>query len=188
MTPADGSDYPASGVPATRLPDGQAILLHGGRALLLFEDAPQQIPGQGTLENGERTVPWIAQSWQRDDGAWCGVAMVDTLPAPNAMVREAGSQRHWQLGVAPHVDISAQPLADLVRRSGADSRDVLVFLFIICWRSCRARVMKPVHIRFLRGIFSPPPRNVTGLSKFSAYRNMAVCSHRAGRFRSAQAL
>ena len=49
MTPADGSDFPHAASEARALPASRAILLHGGRALLLFEDAESPLPLSGHM-------------------------------------------------------------------------------------------------------------------------------------------
>lgn len=127
--PEDGADPPVRDAQTTILPDAQAILLHGGQVLMIFEDARAPIPCGGTLHQGGRTMPWIAECWRvGENETWCGLAVLGALPAPDARVHEAGSARIWRLGHPLRVDVAPQPLADFVKRAGVDSRDVFGFL------------------------------------------------------------
>ncbi|MFO1106771.1 MAG: hypothetical protein U1E34_11770 [Amaricoccus sp.] len=129
MTP-DGSDF-SHHRDIVSFADTQAILLHGGRALLLFEGLDHAPPRQGRLVEPGREQAWTAECWRLTaDGrdSWCGLAVLDALPAAGASLAEAGSLREWRLAAPPRIDIAPQPLADLVRRSGVDSRAVFGFL------------------------------------------------------------
>ena len=65
MTPADGSDFHHDAPEGRLLPASQAILLHGGRALLLVEDAETPFPLTGhLLQHGRRSL-WTAEMLAR---------------------------------------------------------------------------------------------------------------------------
>lgn len=129
MTPPDGADFPHSTAEQTVLTPTHAILLRGGRALLLFEGLDTPPPRQGRLPTGTRDHAWTAECWRAEEGdAWCGLALTDALPAPGTRLVEAKGPREWRLAAPSHVDISPRPLADLVRKAGVDSRAVFGFL------------------------------------------------------------
>lgn len=133
MTPPDGSDFPNPPVATEpgQLTDTLAILLHGGKALLLFEGLDSAPPRSGRLGHGDQDQAWTAECWRitRADGdEWCGFAVLDSLPLAGARVRDDALGRDWRLATPPRVDIAPEPLADLVRRGGVDSRAVFGFL------------------------------------------------------------
>ena len=64
MTTADGFDLPHAASDARALPASLAILLHGGRALLLFEDAESSLPMSGHMVQNGRKSLWTAESWR----------------------------------------------------------------------------------------------------------------------------
>lgn len=128
MTPADGSGFAHDASPVA-VGRTQAILLHGGRAILLFEAAATPPPRSGHVIEGDGTAPWAAESWcaGTDGGHWCGLAVLDALPQGETRIQDACG-REWRLAAPARIDIAAQPLADLVRGTGADSRAVFGFL------------------------------------------------------------
>ena len=129
MTPADGSDFPQRDRSWSTLHRTRAILLHGGRTLLLFEGAEHALPLSGSLVQGGRILPWRAKCWQAGGGeTWCGIAVLDGLPQAGAEIHDPASARAWRFAALPTVDVSPQPLADLVRTSGVDGRDIFNFL------------------------------------------------------------
>ncbi len=131
MSPADGSDFPQASPAARTLPDSQAILLHGGRALLLFEGAEAPPPLAGHLLQGGTRSLWTAECWPVTvDGAdrWHGLAVLDAAPGADAELVGAACGSRWRFAAAPRLDIAVEPLADLVRRAGANGRDVFAFL------------------------------------------------------------
>lgn len=136
MTPADGSDF-AGMAPVVHSPvvhtlgRAQAILLHGGRALLLFEGTEAPLPHTGTLACGVTHLPWIAESWQTaqgEAGRWCGIAVLPAMPAGEAEIEDAASGRLWRLAAPGRIDITPEPLVALVRAHGIDSRAIFGFL------------------------------------------------------------
>ena len=54
--------------------------------------------------------------------------MLDEVPAVGAEILGATCASRWRLLAAPRLDIAPEPLVDLVRRAGANSRDVFAFL------------------------------------------------------------
>lgn len=129
MTP-DGSDFghvhPA---PPRTLPVSRAIVLHGGRALVLIEGAETAPPPVGRMLRDGAVSRWTALTWRIEaDGRthWHGVAVVDRVPTTEDRVMAGGDA--WSLPAAPALDIAPEPLADLVRRAGASGRDVFGFL------------------------------------------------------------
>lgn len=131
MTPADGSDFPhAHPAPPRVLPASRAILLHGGRALVLIEGAESAPPPVGRMLRDGAVSRWTALTWRIEaEGAatvWHGVAVVDRVPTPEDRVMAGGEA--WTFPLAPGLDIAPEPLADLVRRAGASGRDVFGFL------------------------------------------------------------
>lgn len=131
MTPADGADFPAPETEPGQLTETLAILLHGGKALLLFEGLDSPPPRTGRLSHGDVDQAWTAECWRigrADRDEWCGLAVLDTLPVAGARVRDAAGGRDWRLAGQPRVDVAPQPLAELVRRGGVDSRAVFGFL------------------------------------------------------------
>ncbi|WP_424931432.1 hypothetical protein [Amaricoccus macauensis] len=131
MRPADGSDFPQTGQSTFTLCDTSAILLHGGRTLLLIESAEQCLPASGTLSQEGNILPWHAKCWQTGGGdaaRWCAIAILDALPKNGAELRDPATGWVWTFSEQPSVDVAPQPLADLVRRSGVDCRDVFNFL------------------------------------------------------------
>lgn len=131
MTPADGRDFPPIEPARSELSRTRAILLHGGRTLMLFEGLEHCPPATGTLAQAGRLLPWHAKCWQLGASGsenWCGIALLDALPAAGAEITDPSSGRIWRFAGQPPVDVSPQPLADLVRKSGVDCRDVFNFL------------------------------------------------------------
>ncbi len=135
MTPPDGSDFPslpvAAGAEPGQLTDTLAILLHGGKALLLFQGLDSPPPRAGRLGHGDQDQGWTAECWriaQGDREEWCGLAVLGALPLAGARLRDEDGGRDWRLATQPRVDIAPQPLADLVRRGGVDSRAIFGFL------------------------------------------------------------
>ena len=131
MSPADGSDFPHPPSAAQSLPDCQAILLHGGRALLLFEGAEAPPPLAGRLHQGGARSMWTAECWPVTlDGVerWHGLAVLDAAPAADAELVGVACGSRWRFAAAPRLDVAVEPLADLVRRAGANGRDVFDFL------------------------------------------------------------
>lgn len=114
MTP-DGSGGPRA-FTVQPLALSHAILLHGGRTIALFDGASQP-PRAG---NG-----WSALGWRSGDG-WAGILVLPAMPSAGDELR--GADTLWQVGAAPKLDVSTNPLADLVRRTGAGAADVLRFL------------------------------------------------------------
>lgn len=131
MTPADGSDFPHADRSRFELTETRAILLHGGRTLLLLESGEHCLPSTGTLMQENQIFPWHAKSWQMggaDREAWCAIAILDALPKDDAELHDAATGRSWRFTGLPSVDVAPQPLAEFVRRSGVDCRDVFNFL------------------------------------------------------------
>lgn len=131
MTPADGSDFPhAHPAPPRILPSTRAILLHGGRALVLIEGAEAAPPPVGRMLRDGAVSRWTALTWRIETDAhetvWHGVAVVDRVPTLEDRVMAGGEA--WTFPTAPSLDIAPEPLADLVRRAGASGRDVFGFL------------------------------------------------------------
>lgn len=135
MSPADGSDFrtdpdSASEAAPRPLPLAEAILLHGGRTLLLIENAESPIPTGGDLVAEGCSLGWNALVWSAGDEAearWHAIAALDAMPVAGATLTDAGGRR-WQLGPPPRLDISPEPLAAFVLRTGASSREVFSFL------------------------------------------------------------
>lgn len=129
MSPADGSEFPQGEIAARGLPCVSAILLHGGRALVLLEDANVAPPANGFLNRPGAQSRWSAHLWQAAEGApWHGVALVETMPAVGDAILDAGGALHARIATAPLLDIAPEPLAALVRRTGGSSRAVFDFL------------------------------------------------------------
>ena len=131
MTPADGSDFPHPLPEARALSASQAILLHGGRALLLIEACDTPFPLAGHLHQDGRRSIWTAESWPVEEPGgtrWHGVAVLDEVPAPGAEIVGAAGGSRWRLDAALRIDVAPEPLARLVRRAGADGRGVFAFL------------------------------------------------------------
>jgi len=125
MTPPDGSNFIQDAAqPVRDLGAPEAILLRGGRALLLIEATEASPPLTGRLPDGG--ARWEALVW-RGAAGWIGVALVDALPAAHALLAgEDGSA--WRLGAASRLDVAAGPLADFVRRNGGSPGAVCRFL------------------------------------------------------------
>lgn len=154
--PEDAAELPVREPATALLPDAQAILLHGGQVLMIFEDATAPIPCGGTLHQGGQTQPWTAECWRAGESeSWCGLAVLGSLPGPDARVHEAGAARVWRLGHPLRVDIAPQPLADFVKRAGVDSRDVFGFLVrhLLQGRPSDSAVTR-AHQAFARSFFT----------------------------------
>lgn len=135
MTPADGSDFVHEALPESLLRVGEAILLHGGRALLLFEADGTPPPEAGRLVRRARgahegTGGWIARAWPAPGAGegWRGVAVVDAVSGAGDLVVADDGTTQWRLGGAPRLDIAPEPLAAFVRAAGAPARAVHRFL------------------------------------------------------------
>jgi hypothetical protein len=138
------------------LPAPQAILLHGGRALVLFEGAEAAPPRRGELVQASGSLTWTAECWRAGAGeGWCGLAVLDALPGAEAELHAPGEARRWRLAGAPRVDIAPQPLADLVRKGGIDQRAVFDFLVrrLIAGRPSDCAEAQ-AHQAFARGFFT----------------------------------
>jgi hypothetical protein len=160
MTPPDGGDFgfPQADDALVLLPAPQAILLHGGRALLLFEGADAPPPRRGELIQPGGALGWTAECWRADDagrGGWSGLAVLDGLPAADAELRAPGEPRRWRFAAALRVDVAPQPLADLVRRGGVDQRVVFDFLLreLISGKPADSAEAQ-AHLAFARGFFA----------------------------------
>ena len=129
MSPADGSDFLRESTPVRHLRAPQAILLHGGRAILFFEDADAAPPAAGQIERHDRRVSWTSHSWRSatDDGFWQGIAVLDAVPAAGDLL-ECAEGPQWRLTESPGLDVASEPLAEFIRRSGACGREVYHFL------------------------------------------------------------
>ena len=131
MTPADGSDFPHPAPQVRAMPATEAILLHGGRALLLVEGCDTPFPLAGHLEQAGRRSLWTAESWRVEDeeGArWHGVAVLEEIPGPGAEIVGAAGGGRWRIDAPLRIDVAPDPLARLVRRARADGRGVFDFL------------------------------------------------------------
>lgn len=119
----------SAGLDEAQLAPIEAILLHGGCALLLFE-APSPLPGAATLAGDGWQASWTAESWPTGeaDGSWFGVALVDVLPI--AAARLAADESTAAITVLPAArrDIAPATLAAMVRLASLDSRPVFAFL------------------------------------------------------------
>lgn len=131
MTPADGSDFHPEAGTARVLPASRAILLHGGRALLLIEDSDAPLPLTGHLLQDDRRSLWTAECWpvgQGEAARWHGVAVLDEVPGEGAEIVGAASGGRWRVEGPLRIDVAPEPLAELVLRAGADCRGVFSFL------------------------------------------------------------
>jgi hypothetical protein len=157
MTPADGSGMVHLPKVWHALAETRAILLHGGRTLLLIEGAPGCLPSVGMLMQGGQIYPWRAKCWQTgspDLEEWCGLAVLETLPASGAEIHDTASEHAWRFGGLPHVDVSPRPLADLVRKSGVDCRDVFTFLTRHLLEGRSGTEEAKAHQEFARNFFT----------------------------------
>jgi hypothetical protein len=128
MTPPDGSDFPAA-APRT-LPGGGAVLLHGGRVIVFFEDADTAPPAAGRLHLEGRAAAWEALAWPASaPGAsgWSGVALAEAAPVAGTELRDGAGGR-WRFAAAPRLDVAPEPLAEMLRRAGPAARDAAAFL------------------------------------------------------------
>jgi hypothetical protein len=131
MTPADGSDFHHSLPTARALSAPEAVLLHGGRALLLIEACDTPFPLTGHLQQDRRRSLWTAESWPVEAAGgtrWHGVAVLEEVPGPGAEITGAAGGGRWRLDSAPRMDVAPDALANLVRRAGIDGRGVFAFL------------------------------------------------------------
>ena len=130
MTPADGSDFVHAALPESVLRVREAILLAGGRALLLFETDGAPPPEHGRLAEGAGRSGWSAHVWRSSaaGAAWTGVALLDGVPAPGDLVVADGRPGQWRIGGTPRLDIAADPLGTFVRAAGAPAHAVHGFL------------------------------------------------------------
>lgn len=158
MTPPDGAEPPRGDGDLVSLPATQAILLHGGRALVLFEGATIAPPRAGQLGGAGVASEWTAESWRVETEAgprWCGLAVVDVLPQGGGELVGASGLRRWHVPGGLSVDISPQPLADLVRKAGVDRRRVFEFLMRQLIEGCASDSAEAqAHRVFARGFFT----------------------------------
>ena len=154
MTPADGAAFVQSPSEVRHFPTSCAILLQGGRALLLFENAASAPPTAGHQIRDGLQSGWAAHCWQdAAEGAegWHGVAVLDAVPTTESEIVGAPCAGRWRFAAAPELDVAPEPLADLVRRTGASCRDVLAFLFEHLLAGCPADTGEAQsHRRFVR--------------------------------------
>ncbi len=160
MTAPDGGPFGGMEGGVVLLPGTQAILLHGGRALLLFEGADKPPPRRGRLFAGGGHSAWAAECWQMSSGpatGWCGLAVLDVLPLAGAELRSdaEGETRRWRIGANLSVDIAPHALADLVRKAGGCGRTVFDFLVrhLIEGRPADCAEAQ-AHQAFARGFFT----------------------------------
>lgn len=154
MSPADGG-FPAE---TAILPATSAILLHGGRVLVLMEGEDEAPPSTGALIRDGGRFAWSAECWRVPNGGaerWCGLAVIDALPTPRTFVQAPGDPRHWRFPDATPVDVAHHPLADLVRKAGMDGRAVFDFLtrHLIEGRPADSAEAQ-AHQAFARGFFT----------------------------------
>jgi hypothetical protein len=103
----------------------EGILLHGGRMLLLFENAA--LPVSGRIVEGDRMAPWHVGFWPARDGGTVAIAVVDAPPrAGRTIVWEEGESR--PLLPPERIDLAPDALVTLVRRAGLDPQSVFAFL------------------------------------------------------------
>lgn len=132
MTPADGAaDFATAMGDIRRLSPSRAILLHGGRTLLLFENVESAPPASGfVLRDGVR-LNWLAHCWQDEaEGPprWHAIAVLDHVPTAECEIVDQAARGRWRLDAAPNLDVAPEPLAELVRRTRAAWRGVFAFL------------------------------------------------------------
>ncbi len=157
MSPADGSDKALWD--ATRVvPQTQAIVLAGGRVLLIFQGAVRPLPRSGLLIRGAEEAPWTAECWSvagAEGETWCGLALLPSLPLAELCVWDAADGCEWRLAPPARIDVAPQPLVDLVRGAGVDSRAVFGFLarHLLAGSSGRAAEAQ-AHRSFARGFLT----------------------------------
>jgi hypothetical protein len=125
MSPADGADFAPE--PVRLLPPCRAIVLSGGRVLLLIEGADAPPPDCGHQSLAGFRSDWAAFAWC-DDACWHAVALVESVPTPEAEILPLAGPGRWRIAAPPRLDVSPDPLAELVRRTGGSARDIFGFL------------------------------------------------------------
>ncbi len=158
MTPADDGEF-SFNAGGAMLPVTQAILLYGGRTLLLMEGCDTPPPDAGALiQPGGEALTWTSECWPIEaEGAprWCGIAVVDALPTAGAELRSPSQPACWRFGALPRIDVAPHPLAEFVRKAGVDRHAVFAFLVRRLIDGCPADTTEAqAHRAFARGFFT----------------------------------
>ena len=156
MTPADGGRYPDLASRSLPLTVSGAVLLHGGRAILLFQDCVTPPPRTGDLVRDSGVTSWTSESWRVvTDGheRWHGLAIVSAVASPGDELRGADGCDFLIAGRFP-LDVAPDPLVDLVRKAGANCREVFSFMMRALLTQCEAGSAEArAHLEFARGFF-----------------------------------